>query len=208
MGIVQGQVNLSGVGKIVLCWLGTPLGGMLFYVLFHALLKAILRIAKPSIFVLDPLLRLGLVLVGCYGAYALGANNVANVAGVLVGAGLLSVHWAVLVGGLSIAAGILTFSKPVMLTVGRSIVEMHAFSALAVVMAAAATVHLYAVIGVPVSTSQAVVGGLLGISLVRGWQLVKWRTLARVSAGWVATPFVGALFVLLLYFLTHLEFQP
>ena len=208
VGIMQGSLNLAGTSKVVLCWLGTPVGGVLFYVIFHLLFQSLIRIFKPSMLVLDPLIRAGLVVFGCYGAYALGANNVANVSAVFAASGLLSPGMAALLGGLSIAAGIITLSKPVMLTVGRQIVEVSAFSALVVVLAEAATVHLYAFVGVPVSTSQAVVGGLIGISFLKGFQVVRWRTLSRVTLAWLATPFIGGAFAMLLYLITHLEYSP
>ena len=208
VGIMQQQVNLGGLQKVVLCWLGTPVGGAAFYLAFHYLLRSLLRRFRPSLLTLDPLLRFGLVVCGCYGAYALGANNVANVSAVFVESGMLSSRWAVFLGGMSIAAGILSMSKPVMVTVGQRIAEMSVFSAFVVVLASSATVHLYAVIGVPVSTSQAVVGGLLGISLVRGLQVVRWRTMGAVFLAWCGTPLIGCGFAVLFYFLSHLQYQP
>ena len=208
VGIMRGMLDLGGTTKVLLCWLGTPVGGAVFYLLFHCLFQAVIRKLKPSMLVLDPCIRGGLIIFGCYGAYALGANNVANVSAVLVGSGLMEPRAAVLVGGISIAAGILTFSKPVMLTVGRHIVEVSAFSALVVVLAEAATVHLYAFLGVPVSTSQAVVGGLFGIGLLKGFHLIRWGILTRVTLAWIATPFVSAAWAVLLYLLTHIEYRP
>ncbi|MFO7821246.1 MAG: anion permease [Lentisphaeria bacterium] len=208
IGLMQGNLNPAGTTKILLCWLGTPVGGAVFYIFFHLCLSSLVKAFKPSMLVLDPLIRGGLIIFGCYGAYALGANNVANVSAVLVGSGLLERQLAVLVGGVSIAVGILTLSKPVMLTVGRQIVEVNTFSALNVILAEAATVHLYAFVGVPVSTSQAVVGGLLGIGLLKGLQLIRWRTLTRVSLAWAATPFIGAALAMLFYIIAHLEYRP
>ncbi|MCF7855203.1 MAG: inorganic phosphate transporter family protein, partial [Candidatus Pacebacteria bacterium] len=208
VGIMQGQLELSGLGKVILCWIGTPVGGMLFYVLFHHIFKYVTLWLKPSLVVQDQLLRLALILGGCYGAYALGANNVANVSAVLVGSNLLSSQWAVLLGGLGIAGGILTMSKPVMLTVGRGIVEINMFTAFIVILSASVTVHVYAMIGVPVSTSQAVVGALLGISMIKGLQVVRWRTVFHVGLAWVGTPLIAAIIAVLLYFTAHLKYHP
>lgn len=180
------------LGRIVLCWVGTPVGAMAAAVgVYHALRWPIRR-WRPSLFTLDPILRAGLVLCGCYGAHALGANNVANVASFLAADPRLGPRGAVLVGGLSIAAGALLFSRGVMLTVGRGITPLDPFSALVVVLAEAVTVHFYALAGVPVSTSQAVVGAVLGIGLVRGVQILNLRVLGRVALGWVLTPLAGA----------------
>jgi len=199
VGVVHDRVNVAGLGKVIACWIGTPLGGMAFCVLFYFVFRALLQWWRPSIYDLDPALRFGLVLCGCYGAYALGANNVANVATFIVGDGMLGAGSAAVLGGVSIAAGVVTFSKPVMLTVGKGITPLDAFSAFVVVLAQAVTVHIYALVGVPVSTSQAIVGAVLGIGLVRGIHIINGRMLRRIMAGWIATPFIAAAVGAILY---------
>ena len=155
MGFLNRQLYLAGLQKVVVCWLGTPLGGMVTAVILYRLLGRFYNRLNVNLFDSDKLIRLSLIGAGIYGAYALGANNVANVTAVFVESGQLKVFSAVLIGGLSIALGVLTFSKPVMKTVGREIVRLDAFSALIVVLAEAVTVHIYAFVGVPVSASQA-----------------------------------------------------
>jgi PiT family inorganic phosphate transporter len=147
-------------------------------------------------------------LAGTYAAYALGANNVANVTAVFVGADQLSPFAALLVGGLSIGLGILTYSRRVMETVGRRLVRLDPFSALVVVLAEAITVHIYAFVGVPVSTSQAVVGAVLGVGIVKGIETVRRPTLLNILVGWFFTPFVAVLIAVLLYVAIHLKYMP
>jgi PiT family inorganic phosphate transporter len=130
---------------------------------------------------------------GAYGAYALGANNVANVTGVFAGAGLITVRWATIIGGVSIALGAVTYSKRVMLTVGGGLVKLDGFSAFVAVLSEAITVHIYAEIGVPVSTSQAIVGAVLGIGLVLGMRTINNRTLLNIVLAWVATPLIAGI---------------
>jgi len=152
------------------------------------------------------MMRAGLIITGCYGAYALGANNVANVTAVFYGAGFLSLQAAALIGGVSIALGIVTFSKGVMQTVGKGIVKLDAFSALIVVLSNAITVHIYAIIGVPVSTSQAVVGAILGIGLLKRAEALKMRAILGVFSGWIATPIIAALVSMFIYFVINLKY--
>jgi PiT family inorganic phosphate transporter len=160
------------------------------------------------VFSLDPILRVGLLLCGCYAAYALGANNVANVAAVLVDDRFFTAPVAALLGGLAIAAGTLTFSKPVILVVGDGIAHLDSLSALSSVLSMALTVHLYALLGVPVSTSHAIVGAILGLGLVHGLQVIRWRTLGRIGLAWLLTPVAAAGAAILLYVLEHLKYQP
>jgi PiT family inorganic phosphate transporter len=133
----------------------------------------------------------GIIVAGCYGAYTLGANNVANVTGIYVGSGVLAAEAAALIGGLSIALGALTYSRKVMETVGKGIVPLDPFSALVAVLAEALSLHLFTQIGVPVSSSQAIVGAVVGVGLVGDVQTVSVKMLARIGIGWIMTPVAG-----------------
>ena len=148
----------------------------------------------------DTIIKNGLIVAGCYGAYALGANNVANVTGVYAGT-LLTPFMAVLLGGFSIALGALTFSRNVMFTVGKSIVRLDPFSAFITVVAHSITVHIYAIIGVPVSTSQSIVGSVLAIGAIKGIQTINFRMLAGIFTACLMTPVIGLFFSLTLYYL-------
>ena len=208
IGMFGDTLNLSGLPKVVLCWIGTPIGALLVAAVLYRSLGNLLNRAQLTMYSQDQLMRAGLVLSGCYGAYALGANNVANVTGVYTAAGLLDVQTAVLVGGASIAVGVITYSKPVMMTVGRSIVRLDAFSSLIVVLAEAITVHFYAWVGVPVSTSQAVVGAVIGVGLLKQANAIRAAVVVRIGLGWLATPLIAFAFAVALHYVTHLQYVP
>jgi PiT family inorganic phosphate transporter len=208
IGILNQQINLEGLGKVVACWFGTPVGAVLVAVIIYRLLAAFYNNFKINLIQADILIRLSMIAAGSYGAYALGANNVANVTAVFVGAGHLSVFSAALIGGLSIGLGILTLSKRVMETVGRKLVRLDPFSALVVLLAQSITVHIYTFIGVPVSTSQAVIGAVLGVGIVKGISTVRNRTLVNILVAWVLTPAIAGFFATALYFTIHLQYVP
>ena len=173
------------------CWIGTPLAGATFAIAFYSFFKWLLGKWKPSVFEYDHAVRMGLVACGCYGAYALGANSVANVAAVFVGKGMLSTRSAAVFGAVCIAIGTITYSKSVMMTVGKGIVRLDAFSAFICVLSLAITMHVFAILGVPVSNAQAIVGAVLGIGMLKGAQTIRFKTLFRVLGGWIATPIVA-----------------
>ena len=208
IGLLNRQLDVEGLGKVVTCWLGTPVGAAIIAIILYKLLAAVYNGLTINLFQADSFLRMSLIVAGSYASYALGANNVANVTAVFVGAGKLNLFAALLVGGLSIGLGIMTYSRRVMETVGRRLVRLDPFSALVVVLSEAITVHLYAVIGVPVSTSQAVIGAVLGVGVVKGIETVRRRTLANILLGWFITPLVASLIALALYFVIHLEYVP
>lgn len=194
LGTSPEAIKWHEVLAMVICWIGTPIGAavvaFLLYPLFAWLLVGLhLNIIARSIF-----LKMALILSGCYGAYALGANNVANITGVYYRTGLFdNVFTLTLIGGVSIALGVITYSKNVMFTVGSRMVQLDAFSALVAVVAMAVTVHFYAQIGVPVSTSQAIVGAVLGIGLFKGIKTINRQTVVRILFGWLNTPLIAGL---------------
>ena len=206
LGIMQKDVNASGLTKVVTAWIGTPIGGFLFTIILYHLIYQLFKWIRPTIFQSDIFIKIGLLVAGCYGAYALGANNVANVTGVYVAGGILTPSQATLIGGISIAIGTLTFSREVMFTVGKSIVKLDAFSALITVVAHSITVHIYAVIGVPVSTSQAIIGAILAIGFIKGVQTINFTLLLRIVSAWFMTPVIGLLLSMFLYFIMHLQY--
>jgi len=208
IGILNQQINLAGLGKVVACWFGTPVGAVLIAVIIYKGLAAFYNSLKINLFQSDMLIRLSMIIAGSYGSYALGANNVANVTAVFVGAGNLNLFSAALIGGLSIGLGILTLSKRVMETVGKKLVRLDPFSALVVLLAQSITVHIYTFIGVPVSTSQAVIGAVLGVGIVKGISTVSGSTLLNILFAWLLTPAVAGFVATALDFAIHLQYVP
>jgi PiT family inorganic phosphate transporter len=188
VGMVSGIPGFSKLSKIVICWVLTPIGSMILsFLLYHLIVFFIATyIRRPQ--TRSFIIFWSLIFTGCLGAYALGSNNVANVTGVYVGAGLLTPFEGALIGSLSIASGALTYSKKVMMTVGRDITPLDEYAALIAVLAGAITVEIFTQVGVPVSSSQAIVGGVAGIGLVKGVRTVSKRTLIKIFIGWIATP--------------------
>lgn len=194
IGLTRDQpIHWNGLKKVVICWVGTPVGAMVAAFALYHLFRWMLGQFTFGLLTLNALVKYGLLLSGAYGAYALGANNVANVTGVFAAAGLISIAQAAQIGGLSIALGAATFGKRVMLTVGGEIVPLDGFSAFIAVLAQAITVHFYAEIGVPVSTSQAIIGAVLGIGMVMGMKTVNLRVLLHIVIGWLSTPVISGL---------------
>lgn len=191
VGVATDRLALAPLGKVVACWVATPVGAMAIAMILHFAVGKFMNVLDMNLFAYDRNLRIALIISGSYGAYALGANNVANVTGAFVGEGMLNPFWACLIGGAAIALGVCTYSRNVMLTVGKGLVKLDAFSAFVVVLSVAITVHIFAYIGVPVSTSQAVVGGVLGIGLVKGVQTVNLKTLGKIIFGWLGTPAIA-----------------
>jgi inorganic phosphate transporter, PiT family len=208
IGFLNRQINLAGLEKVIACWVGTPICAIVAACVLYKVLGSVYNRLPISIFQADMVLRVGLIVAGSYASYTLGANNVANATAVFVGAGALSVFQAALIGGLSIALGVLTFSRGVMETVGRKLVRLDAFSALIVVLAEGLTVHVNAIVGVPVSTTQAVIGAVLGVGIIKGVNTINRKMLYSILTGWFLTPPLACFVAMCVHFVLHLEYVP
>ena len=206
--------------KIVGTWVLCPvLAGVLAMILYRLTRFVILR-CKVSLLQQDFYTRVGLVLAGAFGAYALGANNIANVMGVFVDSSpfqplrlgssftLNSTQVLFLIGGIAISVGVFTYSHKVMSTVGNNLMSMSPVVAWIAVFSQALVLFLFASQGlknfltihglpslplVPVSSSQAIIGAVIGIGLAKGGHEVHWGLLGHIALGWVATPIIATL---------------
>lgn len=193
-GLLSGKADFGATLKFFGAWFLTPIGGLVIAFIVEKLIKVTIEDRLTTFRFYETFIKVGYIVAGAFGAYSLGANNVANVTGIFTGRlNILTTQQAVVVGGLSIAIGVITYSRPVMSTVGERIVPMTSVAGLIVVISASLTVYIYAVIGIPVSTSQAVVGAIIGIGLNAGVNTINLKMLRNVLLGWFATPTVACL---------------
>ncbi|MFQ6024490.1 MAG: inorganic phosphate transporter [Acidiferrobacterales bacterium] len=217
--------------KIVGTWIACPLLAGVIGVFLFKITTVLVRWAKLHIYRLDAYTRLGLILAGAFGSYSLGANNIANVMGVFVSANpfttfnlgnffaFTGIQQLFLLGAIAIGVGVYTYSKKVMLTVGGGLLPLSPVGAWVVVVAHSIVLFMFASQGlehalanaglptiplVPVSSSQAVVGAVIGIGLLKGGRGIKWRVLANIASGWVTTPVIAcAVCFVALFFLQN-----
>lgn len=183
---------------------------------------------------LDGWTRLGLIAAGAFGAYSLGANNIANVMGVFVSASpfeelafgdlvrVTSTQQLFLMGGLAISLGIYTYSYRVMTTVGGELFKLTPINALIVVFASSLVLFVFASQGlqrglawaglptfplVPVSSTQAIVGAIIGVALASGGRNVNYRVLGRIASGWAVAPVLAALLSFVMLFFVQNVFE-
>ena len=120
---------------------------------------------------------------------------------------MTSARVTAIIGGLAIAIGVLTFSTRVMMTVGGSIAEISQVDGFVVIVAMALTVLLMGkFMGIPVSTSQSVVGAVVGAGLVNGVKNVNFGVFKRIAIAWVSSPLSAGLLTYLIAFATKSYF--
>ncbi len=223
--------DIKVVSKIVSTWFFCPILAMVFSIIFYFCARWITHHSKIHLFRLDSHVRVGLIIAGAFGSYSLGANNIANVMGVFISASpfleinvadlfsFSSTQQLFLIGGIAIGVGVYTYSRRVMMTVGSSIYALSPMTALVVVMSSSLVLFVFASQGlqqlfiffhippiplVPVSSSQAVIGSVIGIGLAKGGRNVNFGVLGKIGIGWVTTPVISALMSFIaLYFMQN-----
>jgi PiT family inorganic phosphate transporter len=193
-------LQFGKIGSIAICWVLTPLTAAFFaYLTYQIAARPVSRI--KNILLATRIFGALVVLTAAYAAYALGANDVGNSTGVIYAAypgeevgEARTMQLIGLFGGVAMAVGALTFSRRVMRTVGTSITTLDAMSAFSAQFGAALTVHFFTQYGFPVSTSQAIVGAVIGAGLVKGVLAVNKRKIGGILVAWVLTPLTAAFF--------------
>ncbi len=225
------ETDYSVLSRIVSAWVLCPILAALFAIGIYGLVRLLVYRSKIHLFTLDACTRAGLIIVGMLGSYSLGANNIANVMGVFATASPLGDvvifgNWTFtgtqqlfLLGGIAISVGIYTYSHRVMETVGKELFRLSPVTAFVIVLSHSMVLYIFASEGlrdlltglglpgiplVPVSSSQAVVGAILGIALVNGARNINWKMLGGIASGWVTTPLIaGGISYILLFFVQN-----
>ncbi len=220
--------------KIMMTWFLCPMLAAIFSVIFYRLFKRSTRTLKANIFIRHYYIRVGLIIVGSFGAFSLGANNIANVMGVFTNSiqlppldlfffTLNNTQILFLIGSLAIAVGIFTYSKNAMMTLSNSIYKISPATALIVVLASSTVLFVFASEGlrdllislhlppiplVPASSSQAVVGAIIGIGIAKGDRNINLEKIKMISIGWVLTPLMSLIISYIsLFFMNNVFMQ-
>lgn len=225
------STDSKSLSQIVITWITGPVIGSVFAILLYIIVKFIKKHAKIHLIRFESIVRIGLIVVGAFSAYSLGANNIANVMGVFIPAfhldsislGIITLNsdqQLFLLGGFAIAAGIITYSRKVMETIGNNIIELSSEAALVVVLAQSLVLFIFSSSGlsslfvkiglppipmIPISSSQVIVGCIMGIGLYKGVKNINFRMLGEIAVGWVSTPVAsGILAYFSLFFMKNI----
>ena len=150
------------------------------------------------------------ILTSCYVALSHGANDVANAIGPVVAVYVIakqhvflseaSVPMPILVlGGLGISTGIALFGSKVIATVGEKITRLNNTRGFSVDFGAATTILFASKLGLPVSSTHSVVGGVVGVGLARGFKAVDFGILGKIFIYWILTVPIAAFTTILIF---------
>jgi PiT family inorganic phosphate transporter len=154
-----------------------------------------------------------MVITACCMAFAHGSNDVANAIGPLAAVvsiveneGVIAkkaelIWWILPLGGIGIVAGLALFGRKVMATIGQGITHLTPSRGFAAELAAAATVVIASGTGLPISTTQTLVGAVLGVGMARGIAAINLGVVRNIVISWVITLPIGAGLSIVFFFM-------
>jgi PiT family inorganic phosphate transporter len=150
----------------------------------------------------DSFFLIAAAVFGAYMALNIGANDVANNVAPAVGSRALTLLGALAIAAVFEAAGALIAGGDVVATISKGIIDpsqvadsrTFVWAMMAALLSAALWINLATYVGAPVSTTHAIVGGVMGAGIAAsGFGLVNWTTMSAIAASWVLSPVLGGL---------------
>ncbi len=146
---------------------------------------------------------------GFYMAWNIGANDVANAMGTSVGARSLTFRQAIIVAAIFEFSGAMLVGNHVSLTVAKGIVNpvsyskqtiIFAYGMLATLLAAALWVNMATKLGMPVSTTHSIVGGVMGFGIAtHGLSSIEWGKVVTIVLSWIVSPITGGIISFIIF---------
>ncbi|NRG19522.1 inorganic phosphate transporter [Rhizobiales bacterium] len=176
-------------------------GLALLFLGFSAALSGLFFVDQP-----EWLLVAAASAIGAYMAINIGANDIANNVGPAVGARAMTLTSALILAAVAESAGALIAGGSVVETVAGGIVDPtimtnhrpFALVMMAALLASALWINFATWIGAPISTTHSVIGGVLGAGVsAAGLSVVNWAGVGTIAAGWIVSPFLGAIIAIL-----------
>jgi len=226
--------DIKSLLNIVTTWILSPALACGFSFLIFNALKYLVVKTKIHMLEIDIYTRFGLIIVAAFGSYSLGANNIAKVVGVFITSSpfkdmvffnyfhISGINQLFLVGALSMALGVITYSHKTISTIGSQIFKLTPISAFATILGASMVLFIFSsdslsklllMIGlpaiplVPVSITQAMVGAVAGIGFAKGGRYINYKIIGKIAIGWLITPISAAIICLISLFFVQNVFQ-
>ncbi|MFT6986324.1 MAG: PiT family inorganic phosphate transporter [Psychromonas sp.] len=160
-----------------------------------------------------------MIVTACAMAFAHGSNDVANAIGPLAAVVSIVGHdgeiakeatlawWILPLGGVGIVLGLAIFGKRVMATIGQGITHLTPSRGFAAELAAASTVVIASGTGLPISTTQTLVGAVLGVGMARGIAALNLGVVRNIVISWIVTLPIGASLSIIFFYMLKAFFS-
>lgn len=132
------------------------------------------------------------IVIGFFESFSAGMNNVANAAGPIVGAGIVSIHTGILIGGLFIAVGVILLGKGVLQTNAKKITNFSLLEGGAISGTGAVLVTLSSIFGLPVPLTQVTSTAIMGLGVAqKGREIFKTKVISKIVKVWIVSPILS-----------------
>lgn len=208
-------LSLSGLGVFFSAALFAGVIFLLAFFLLH-------RIDKPryNLYLEHALVEkyFGVLMIftACAMAFAHGSNDVANAIGPLAAIAdavnnqaqpNVLPWWIIIIGISGIVAGLVTYGYKIIATIGKNITDLTPSRGFAAEISAASTVLMASMVGLPVSTTQTLVGAILGVGLAKGITAINLKVVRQIFFSWFITLPVGAIICIVCYYLMYFTIE-
>jgi len=147
------------------------------------------------------------IFAGLYMAWNIGANDVANSMSTAVGSKAITLRQALIIASILNFLGAVLVGKHVTDTIQNKIVDVAIIADhdlmlgfMAALLSAGIFVTLSTWKELPVSTTHAVIGGIIGFGFIEGGMgMVKWGTVENIAASWVISPIAGGILAFIMF---------
>jgi PiT family inorganic phosphate transporter len=150
-------------------------------------------LSRLPFFHIERILRILLLISGILIAYNTGANELATVLGPVIYSGLISKMPSFLLGAFFVFLGAVLLSNRVIETVGKGITALDPYSGFAAQLGAGSCVLLFTFLGMPISTTYCIIGGISGVGMVKGMKTVRIDLIKKMALNWVLAPSIAFL---------------
>jgi PiT family inorganic phosphate transporter len=198
--IIFGILPISGLLAIVVFIVVSPMLGMIAAFLLGMLIIKVFRHAQGK--TMNAIFQKLQVFSAAFYSIGHGSNDAQNAMGVitaiLVAAGLLTDFvvplWVIIISGASIALGTFLGGWKVVETMGTKITKLRTYQGFCAETGGGVVLSFVTAFGVPVSTTHAISGAIMGVGATRGYSAVQWGIVRRIVTAWVITIPITAAF--------------
>ncbi|AGK61051.1 Phosphate/sulfate permease [Archaeoglobus sulfaticallidus PM70-1] len=180
------SVDFNTLIRIVESWVISPVSAFFASVIVYRIMESV--VSKMPPLKVERAVRYLLLLSGSLIAYNTGANELATALGPIVCYGLLTPLQAGIAGTALLWLGAYLLGSRVVETVGKGITSLDPFSGFSAQMGAGISVLLFTSLGMPISTTYCIIGGVTGVGILKSTKTIRSPFLKKIFLSWVITP--------------------
>jgi inorganic phosphate transporter, PiT family len=191
--MVAGVLRLSGLLVVVLFIFISPILGMVSAFLLDILVTHLFRHSRQNRMrrIFQPFHIFACLLQAAAHGGNDGQNAVGLITALLVASGILSSFavplWVILTAALAIGLGTCFGGWQVVEKMARGITKIRPYQGFCAATASSGTLVMETLYGIPVSSTHAINGAIVGVGATRGKNAVQWKVVREMMTAWIIT---------------------